>query len=313
MKSLYIFTVAVLASVFSYAAAYALVDKPLTLGELDGLYQKKMKILQEPGVGKIYILAGSNGRFSHSCAVIEAELKRKCGNLSLAAGVGIDFVLSSYAPGFKRGDVVYMPLEYEQYTQNKQQMMSGPENPLLMKKYQRLLWSLGVERVAHALLYPDLRYFVEGVSEMALKKRGVKRRFDENSINSNGDQVGHDARNALPYRKFVMSQKVRVPGLTEALIGSDSSQFIARFLREMHARGVIVVGGLPTLYGDVNVSDQVVNNLRSFYESKGQKFLVLDNKSQYDRSCFYDISYHLIQPWQIYHSRLLSIKLKSYI
>jgi hypothetical protein len=71
-------------------------------------------------------------------------------------------------------------------------------------------------------------------------------------------------------------------------------------------KGVIVVGGLPTVFEDDAVSDGAVSRIRELYESHGACFLALPNRSQYPRSDFFDTSDHLQEEFQIAHSTALA-------
>lgn len=293
-----------------YFFLYFGIDKPLTLGEVDRLYTQKVALTKSGSGSRIFIFAGSNGRFSHSCAVITQDLDRYCGNLSIAAGVGLDFLLASFEPNFRRGDVIYMPMEFSQYMASKDIMYSGPENPILFKKNFSLLWSLGIERTLHAAFFANENYFLQGATEMLLQKKGVKRRFTEASVNAVGDQQGHTPELAVEYSAFLNSFHEEVPDLT--LTGdSYANQVLKQFLVRAKAKGVIVVGGLPTTFQGTKLPPATLEFLKKTYEDAGQKFLVLDNHSQYERKNFFDKPYHLNSIYQSMHSHEIAKILRS--
>ena len=71
----------------------------------------------------------------------------------------------------------------------------------------------------------------------------------------------------------------------------------------MHARGVRVIGGLPTTPDGVRINGPLIAQLRGFFQQHGQDFLVLPNRSQYPLDCFFDSLYHLNEGCQAEHSR----------
>lgn len=285
-----------------YFALYALIDKPLTTGEIERLYDQKVSLTKKGDGRRIFIFAGSNGRFSHSCAVISSETHGYCGNLSVAAGIGLDFLLASYEPNFRAGDVIYMPMEFQQYEVSKELMYAGPENSLLFKKHFPLLWNIGAERTLRAAFFANENYFIQGTVETLLKKKGIQRRFTEASVNALGDQQGHTPQLAAEYAGFIASFHEVIPDLSQTAKNAYAVEVLKGFLQRAKAKGVLVIGGLPTTFTGTPIPPGTLAFLKNVYESAGQKFLVLDNDSQYDKSCFYDKPYHLNTVCQSLHS-----------
>lgn len=308
----YFYVIPVLLSFAAYFSLYFLIDKPLTTGEIERLYEKKTA-LSERGEGRrVFIFAGSNGRFSHSCAIISQELDRYCGNLSVAAGIGLDFLLASYEPHLRAGDVIYMPLEFQQYEVSKSAMYAGPENSLLFKKHFSLLRQLGNERTIHAAFFPDEKYFIQGATEMLLQKKGIQRRFTEASVNAYGDQQGHTPEVGAEYSDSIASAHDTVPDLSVTARGAYATGLLSDFLRRAHQKGVLVIGGLPTTFNDTHIPAGTLGFLTTLYEGAGHKFVLLDNNSQYDRKCFFDKPYHLNSVCQKAQSLRVAALLKKF-
>lgn len=301
-----------LVSMFAYFLMGGVVEKPLTTGEIERLYDMKMTLLKRDVENpRIIIFAGSNGRFSHSCKVIAEAINRGCVNLSIAAGIGIDFLAQSYLPYIGSSDVIYMPMEYEQYNLNKDEVYSGPESPFLLKRHPKILINLGLERCIRAIFFPDFRYFIEGFSEMLLNKKGVKRRFDEKSINEYGDQQGHDKIKAASYSDYIKNSKVTIPVFKNGRPPYFSETVISNFLIDAKNKKARIIGGLPVVFDDVEIPAETINYLRDFYDSRGSDFLILKNQSRYPRSCFFDKIYHLEESCQKQHSLLIAEALKN--
>jgi hypothetical protein len=296
-----------------YLIGYKLISKPLTDGEIERLVEKKVKLLKLTPSPRLIIMAGSNGRFSHSCMVLEELLYMRCVNASLVAGVGLDYILAKYNPYFEKGDIIYMPFEYEQYQVKDSVALSGPENALLWRNDWQTLRELGIKRILHATLFPDEKYFITGVLEMLLERKGMKRRFDEASLNELGDQVGHTEELGRAYQGMLKDLNVILPDITAASHPENSAILLGQFLRDAKSRGITVIGGLPTTFEGADISTESLTQLSSFYKANGQRFVVLENYSQYSPSCFFDAPYHLNSKCQVEHSRLIAEVLLPYM
>jgi hypothetical protein len=94
------------------------------------LTQKTARLAAMPSP-KLVILAGSNGPYSHSCAVLGAMLALPCENAGIAVGIGLDVVFAHEAMFLRRGDIVYMPMELQQYAASDQDYSAAPDAVLL--------------------------------------------------------------------------------------------------------------------------------------------------------------------------------------
>jgi hypothetical protein len=302
-----------LVAFIGYFILYQMIGRPLTDGEVVRLVKSKTALLKNVESPRLIIIAGSNGRFSHSCEVIAPIIKMGCVNASLMAGVGLDYIYRIYLPLLRSGDIVYMPLEYEQYVQSKDEVLSGPENAILWRTDRALLVDLGWERVLHAAFYADENYFIRGIVEMLLNVKGVKRRFDESSINSHGDQTGHTKELGVSYSKFLSSKYVYIPAIRPTSAPCYSAKLISDFLRRAKSMGVTVIGGLPTTFADVSIPNGTRQELKMFYTNNGQSYLELPNYSQYSRESFFDMPYHLNEENQSIHSRKIGEAIKFFL
>src|SRR5579863_2071625 len=126
MRGLFGLVGAAVLSIISYFLLFgAVVERPLVVDLAGQMMQHKLAYAASSQSPKLFILAGSNARFSHSCAVIEHELHRPCSNLGITAEAGLDWVIDSAKPMMRRGDLVYMPIEYSLYSQTRTQLLTG--------------------------------------------------------------------------------------------------------------------------------------------------------------------------------------------
>ena len=168
---------------------------------------------------------------------------------------------------------------------------------------------MGFDRIMHALFYFDLKFFISGLGEMLLDSMHVKRRFTLDTLTLQGDESGHTLEKGLPYRDLLASLEWSLPGSGVFAEDSFKTGILGDFLEWAAARKIQVIGGLPTTFDDVVVADEFIARLCAFYKRHGHRFMVLENKSQYPRSSFYDTPYHLVEEQQIRHSRLVAGRL----
>jgi hypothetical protein len=299
MKKLSALTLAILLSIGLYVAVFSVVKRPLTVGGVDAAFQSKTDYANSLPHPKLAIWAGSNGRYSHRCEAFTEVLRVPCVNLSIAVGVGIDFQLLNFEKLLQAGDVLYVPLEYSQYLIDRAEMEGGAENITIAHQSAAWLDTLGFRRIVRAWGSFDLPFLVHGSIEMALAGTGFQRRGGKEGLTPQGDQMGHTAADGMAYRAFLAKQGFDTRPLPEH---SRAFEVIEGFLDRMRAKGVVVVGGLPTTPDSAKLNDADVARLKALYERHGQYFLVLPNRSQYPLSCFFDTVYHLHEDCQKAHS-----------
>jgi len=301
---------AALASVFLYGALFVfIVHKPLTIGVMQGYYANKLSYIESLDGPKIVLLAGSNGRFSHRCETIAAVAGMPCSNMSISADLSLDYQLDILKPYLHPGDVVYLPLEFEALSGTEDEVMAGAEIPYIVAYDHDYLKAMGFDRLMHALFYFDLKFFISGLGEMLLDSMHVKRRFSLDTLTPQGDESGHTLKKGLPYRDLLARLEWSPPASGAFSGDSFKAGILGDFLDWAAERKIQVIGGLPTTFDDATVADEFIAGLCAFYRHHGQGFMVLENKSQYPRSSFYDTPYHLVEEQQIRHSRRVAERL----
>jgi hypothetical protein len=296
---------AMLAGIVLYLITFLyIVAKPLTIGEAGRYNDYKAHYLASlRGQRKIVIFAGSNGRYSHRCETVAALTHIPCANLSTAAGSDLDWMMSSYWSYLEKGDVLYMPLEY--WPLLAPGATVGNEAPYVVRHQHGWLSKYSPSQLPFALFYFDCRYLISAIGEMLLTSRGYQPRTSVLTMTEQGDERGVTADKAAPYRSFIQDIPTRVVRL-DVYDDAESLRALSAVIDEARAKGLIVVGGLPTVFEDTQVPATVLNRLRDIYEREGACFLVLPNLSKYPRSEFFDSAYHLQEKYQIAHSATLA-------
>jgi hypothetical protein len=303
---------ACITSLLVYGGVFHFIHRPLTLDIIQEMFGVKEKVARQFPSPRFFILAGSNGRISHSAEVMEPILGLPCVNLSIAAGIGLDYLFEKWTDVFRSGDILYIPLEYDQYLANRDQVNAGPDCVLLIQRDPKLLLRFGATRTLRAFFYFDLPFLIQGVGEMALKKVGFARRSNIDTLTSRGDEKGHDSEKAREYVAFMREVEWHFPSAKSLSRPTYAKGIISGFIHDLQRRGVTVIGGLPTVFDDKPAGDDVVQALQDFYRIEcGAGFLALSNRSQYPRADFYDTPYHLQESGQKRHSELLAKELLS--
>jgi hypothetical protein len=288
-------------SVVLYVMAFAFwLDRPLSLGLMRTEMLQKTARLATLRSPKILILAGSNGPYSHSCVVIGAMLAMPCENGGIAVGIELDELVVRDTPFLRRGDVVYLPMELAQYTASRAQYDAAPDGFLLLRHDRAVLAQLPPDRILGALFCCTLADALDSLAEMALARREVSpQALMAREYNEEGDRIDNDPAGAMP--DLLRHPPRAVPGVQEITQGYGAA-LIARFVAAETARGVIVIGGLPTDFSTLALDDRLVRAVAGIYTAHGGAFLVLPNRSLYPAADFFNGEDHLARPCQYLHS-----------
>ncbi len=288
-------------SVLVYVAIFGFfVDRPLSLGVLRlELLQKAARLAALPSP-KLVILAGSDGPYSHSCEAMSQMLNIPCENAGIAVGIGLDDIFIRYAPHLHSGDVVYMPMEFAQYTASSAAYRAAVDGAFLLRHDRGVLMQLPLPRVAGAVFCCTLGDLSEALAEMPLVDLGVIK--PESLLAGEYDAQGDRVDNLLSGRDTALLPKAprKLPPAAEIEAGYGSS-LIAAFVAREAREGVIVVGGMPVGYTQPQ-PDQLIAALKSVYIRNGGRFLLLPDHSEYPRADFFNSEDHLVRPCQFMHS-----------
>lgn len=295
-----------LASLALYFALFAFVlDRPLSLGLLHLEMDQKLARGAALPSPKLVILAGSNAPFSHSCLVIGEMLSLPCENGGVAVGIGLDDFFARWLPLLHKGDIVYLPMEVQQYGVTRAAVRMDVDGAMLFRHDRALLWRLGPGRVLGAAFNNTMPDGLEAIAEMAARAAGLGHLHARlaTQFDKEGDRIGTTFAKADPHFLATLHRTEPLPAVIAYGYGTD---LIARFVRAAAARGVIVVGGLPTDFRDVKLPAADIAAIRTVYRRNGGKFLELANRSRYPRADFYDSEDHLAEPCQYWHSMLVA-------
>jgi hypothetical protein len=289
-------------SIFLYIVLFSFsFDRPLSLGLLNLEIQQKSSRLANLPSPKLVILAGSNGPYSHSCVVIGSMLNLPCENAGVAVGIGLDDLFAQYGPSLHHGDIVYMPMETEQYIVTRAQNNTSADGAMLLRYNRQTLRALGTERVLGAIFSTSFLDFLDSLAEMMAAHFHL---LSASSLfaaeyNIEGDRIGTSL--ATADQKLLPASPPIDPS-ADRIDHAYGSEIIHHFVADQTRAGVEVIGGLPTQFQTAQLPPATIDAIRSVYVSAGGGFIILNDFSQYPRADFYDSEDHLAQPCQYKHS-----------
>jgi hypothetical protein len=289
-------------SILVYVAVFAmLVDRPLSLGVLRlELLQKTARMAALPSP-KLVILAGSNGPYSHSCVVMSAMLNMPCENAGIAVGIGLDDIFVRYEPLLRAGDVVYMPMELQQYTTSAAAYRAAVDSAFLLRRDRGVLAQLPLPRMAGAVFCCGLGDLTDALVEMPLAEAAAIKpeALLAEEYNGQGDRID----NGLSQRDAALLPLApRALPLAKGIHSGYGAALIAAFVARETRKGVIIIGGMPVDYISAHMADGVEPAIAVLYTGNGGRFMILPNRSQYPRADFFNSEDHLVQPCQYMHS-----------
>jgi len=227
--------------------------------------------------------------------VLSAAFALPCENAGIAVGFGLDELLVRYAPALRPGDIVYLPMELRQYAATEGDYAHAPDRQMLWRDQKSALSQLPPARIAGAVFCCTLLDGVEWLVELplshvpALRPAAILAR----EYAGNGDRIDNDPLPVAPV--FPPADDPTAA----AIANGYGAALIARFVQIERARGVIVIGGLPTQAGGTLSADRLAA-VRRIY---GAAFFVrLGNDSRYPPADFSNSPDHLSRPCQLMHS-----------
>lgn len=285
-----------------------IVDRPLTLGPEAAMLERKDRMARSTGPGKVLVVAGSNGRYSHSCAAISAALARPCVNLSVTVGVGPDVLFATALRNLRPGDLAYLPMEYSTWSAPSRQLFSDSHGVWMFRHAPARLLDLPMQHALAASFGFDLRFLFEAAAEMALARLGVERRTGQETLNAFGDDTANTPEHAKAYAAAISAMPWPEPPAPRR--AGPAEALLDKFVAQAAHRGAVVIGGLPTTFDDRPIPQQTIDAVAGVFSRSGAGFVVLQNRSQYPRAAFFDTDSHLQSDAQQGHSRAIAAALR---
>ncbi len=224
-----------------------------------------------------------------------------CENAGIAVGIGLDDIFVRYLPLFHAGDIIYMPMELQQYTLSRVQNRSGADGAILLRHDRHLLAALPLDRALGALFCCNLADLLESFAEWPTVQACLFKPTDilSNEYNEQGDRIDNLPRYTDP---SLLRDASRTLPDAAAIQSNYGTKLIAAFVSQASRRGVIVIGGLPTQFNSTIPSPALISTIANIYKTNGGQFIALPNQSEYPVEDFFNSQDHLTQPCQLMHS-----------
>jgi hypothetical protein len=279
-------------------------------------YARKIAYAHRTPGRRVLLTAGSSGAFSLSAA----ELTRRSGvpavNMALYAGLGLRVILRQTMKVARRGDLVVLPLEYEQYQGTLEE---GPDSIGYKLAWEplTLIQGHGFGAVNAVLAMPVERVYNRLLWQLVPQHMGPGHQIGI-QINEAGDIVTnwphHRDASALGRLKDPLPSAFLQHGTA---VAPTAATALTEFVAWCRARGVTVVATYPAIMDSPAYHQpgrcRILPVLRTFYAGLGVPLLGDPKAFMLDRTKFFDAIYHLDHAAQLANTHQLAQLLGPYM
>lgn len=254
----------------------------------------KMRYAERAQGPKLVFVSGSNALFGIDTAELEARLDRPALNLGSHAGLGVHYILRQARQAVGAGDIVVLPLEYEQYEARKWEEalvdFISARDPayfleLSLSEQMECIFAMPPKRLLHGV---KARFFPDAKNEDSA--------YDSKYLNANGDMTNNASAKRTP--AAALRAKSKEPVFTAAFCPEpQSAEALCDFIAFCRQSGARVLATYPSfLYRDKAFHGADLERMReiaAFYARQGVPVLGTHEAFLYDADDFYDTIYHL--------------------
>lgn len=301
---------AILLGIGLYSLVFGvIVSKPLSVGVFDRVYTTKKDYGNKIDGPKIIVAGGSGPFYSVRCEVIQTETNLPCVNISIAIALGRETILEQAKQVAKPGDIVLLPWEFRLYFLDADKMRARISYPYIIRHEKKLISALGFDHFSHALFYFDLKFLFNALLETSRFAAGKRHGFDaDGRLTSNGDYQGHTAKVSEKFTEKLAALDSAALETPKIAALEEPPSRLPKFFKWAATNNVRVLGTLPASFNTSPIDVAAVEKIQAWYGDHAE-FFVLDNFSQYPKSCFYDTREHLNEECQIQHSKFIAAAL----
>lgn len=258
---------------------YASIDKGQDSLSYFAATLDKMRLIRETTAPKMVFIGGSNLAFGLDSAKVSQAFDMPVVNMGLHGGVGLKYMLDQVKPYLKRGDIVIVAPEYEQFIGD---LYYGDIQLLEIASYTnewRALEDMPFITFANCLLKANKKIFLYSRDKTDLTE------YTRKWFNKDGDVTAHLL---LPNRKFPPR-----PLLTTK-INQTSVQHLHNFVTSNSEQGIITATVYPCIQRNHYDNNAATVKKISTALSKGAVNVIsTPQEFIYDDDYFFDTFYHL--------------------
>jgi hypothetical protein len=267
-------------------------------------YAAKTDKAERLPAGRIVVVAGSGSLFG----VRTAEFQKRLGvpgiNLSVHAGLGVDYILERAKRVLRPCDMVVLPLEYSLYSDTC--LDTNVYVDYVVARDIPYFHSLPLLERLKTLFRIDMGRLQTGLTCAFFAKDAPPARggFDLELLNEHGDYFGNTADLQTPEER----KKLRnlLPDRHHFTQNAESVGYIQAFVSWCRANRIKVIASFPSyLRFEQYADDPFFKAVASFWEDLGVPMAGSPEAFMYPQELFFDTQYHLHSQGAAIHTQNL--------
>jgi hypothetical protein len=251
---------------------------------------------------RLILIGGSNIAFGVNSQMIKDSLKINPINTAIHAKIGLKFMLNHTAKFIKRGDIIIVVPEYQQYVDNT---LYG-SNELLRIAFEvtkdgyrtlsfKQWFHLSPEIVPYACSKYNIKNYFSSIQPSYTRK----------AVNKYGDAYLHWYLKQRPFEA--------ASGVSDNF-NQDAITELNNFRNEVQKKGATVYISFPAYANDYfDAGKKQIAHIQSELIKNNFKILGTPERYKIDRSLCFDTPYHLLKPGVDIRTRLLIADIKAYL
>lgn len=261
---------------------------------IDEIYQIKSSIANSIKTPKLVVVSGSNSHFGISCKMIFTETGVPCVNGATHAGLGIDYILKRSRLLLQPGDLVLLPLEYELYQDYG--IPNYVNIDYILSRDPKYLLSVDLVSKLRFLLGISFGRLQQGIVGKLKPPQPLTIGYQSKTLNQYGDETINRQADMTDqeYQTLNNSKPIKIE---LEITSNHAAKEIENFIEWCHKNDIKVKATWPnTLWFDVYkepVKQKFFRKIEKIYANAKVSMLGKPEKFMYDKSMFFDTSYHL--------------------
>lgn len=290
-------------------AVWVFVPNPLVVGNYFAAQKAKMARLAELKEPKVVLVGGSNLAFGFDSPRAERAWGRPVVNMGLHAGTGLRYQLNCVKPYVRKGDIVLVCPEYDQFC--GEQMYGLRDLFYIVNNVEPTHWAF----LSPRQIYRNLAYvFLEEPKKAENVHIGRKYpegdfgqynpRYCPLGFNACGDMIQHWS--------DVKTYEIRTGGFSVAIFNPESISDIKTFAEDVRSRGASVYLMPPGTYEYfVKTSTEFMDFIKRELAAVGCPFVIDPEELAMPLTRLYDTPYHLNLDGVTYRTGLVIAKVRE--
>jgi hypothetical protein len=252
-------------------------------------YNFKQSVAKGEEQKKLLIVAGSTGLFSFDSKQLAEVIETPVINLSVAAGLGLKYILDKAKLSLNAGDSVLLPLEYNLY-----QDKVSPDQTLPLHLLDNIKYfdSLPVVEQIELMISTPLKPLLQKVQSNNRSLQSTL--YQKESLTPQGDIDSRIIQSL--YIEFDV-QKFNFKSIKPVDINTRTSQIIKEFVEWAKNHDVYVIAMPPAIIKSPLLANELSASLKGkiykFWDTLGIPFLGEFEYFEFEKSLMFENPYHV--------------------